>query len=181
MTRVLTDTAVELLGTLPPYYRQDPLAQAVMQGIGGRVDELFALAEELRLRFTLPQNADDDEWGSLSYWERLMGLPVAPAGVTEARRLEVLLAHYRKREARTGAGWVALLTLLLGTTLWDYEEGPIPGHITITISDPTTSYAANVVALLARAITPAGYVINFAYTDGFLVGFSSIGSASPLL
>lgn len=181
MSRVLTSTALAMLATLPPHYRSDPLTQAIMQGLAGRIDEMLDLADELRRRFTLPQHAANDEWGSLDYWERFMRLPVAPTGATEQQRIAVLLAHYRKHRARTGSGWVALLTLLLGTTLWTHEEGPVPGHITITTSSPNASYGASMIAALAREITPAGYVLNFAYTDGFLVGFSSIGSTSPLL
>lgn len=179
MSRVLTPTAAALLDTIPPYYRADPLTQAVMQGLGGRIDELSTFAWEIRRRFILPQYAADDEYGSLPFWERLMRLPVAP-GADEARRKAVLLAHWRKRRARTGAGWLELLTLLLGTSLWTHQEGPVPGHITITISNLDTSYAANQLALLARQITPAGLVINFVFTDGFLVGYSTVGSG-PLL
>jgi hypothetical protein len=177
--RVLSAEATKLLDMVPPYYRGDPLSQAIMQAVGGRIAEAETLAFEVRRRFVLPQYAADDEYGSLAYWERLMRLPVNP-GADEARRKAVLLAHWRKRRARTGAGWVELLTLLLGTTLWSHAEGPVPGHVTITISNLATSYAANQIALLARQITPAGLVINFVFTDGFLVGYSTVGSG-PLL
>lgn len=179
MSRVLTPTATRMLSRIPAYYRRDPLSQAVMLGMGGRVDEVEAMTEQIRA-FMFPQLAGEDGWGSLAYWERLMRLPVEPAGVPEARRLAVVLAHWRKRRAKTGAGWVELVTLLLGTSLWTHEEGPVPGHITITVSNLEESYVANQIARLVRDITPAGYVINFVFTGGFLIGFSTVGSG-PLL
>lgn len=168
-----------MLTRIPAYYRRDPLAQAVMLALAGRIDELDAMTEQIRA-FMFPQLASVDEWGSLEYWERLMRLPINPEGITEERRLAVLLAHWRKRRARTGIGWVELVTLLLGTELWTHEEGPTPGHITITLSNIEDSYVVNQVARLVRDITPAGYVINFVYTGGFLIGFSTVGSG-PLL
>lgn len=173
MSLVLTERAQGLLADLPPYYSAEPLVQRSYGAFANELDRLDSTRDAIKEGLT-PLTANDTYKG-LSMLESMMGLPVAPAGQTEAQRRSTLLAYIAARRAGTGAAWKTLLTLALGNTPWSYFEGPGDYQITISIGYASGSFTAGQVLALARAITPAHIDIIAAYDQGFLVGISQVG------
>jgi hypothetical protein len=123
----------------------------------------------------------DDQYRFLSMWERLLGLPVAPVGVSlEARRSQVRGA-VMARKASSGADWVSLVTTALGTTLWDYEEGPGPYQVVLSFPWSEGGYSVSTVLALARRVTPAHLQLNATYEGGFIVGVDFTDPAGSVI
>lgn len=177
MSRTLSATGQALVYELPGFYSEDSITQAVQDALGREIDRLDAALVALVSRFSVPQNAQDDTYGSLRYWEALLNLPVAPAGVSVATRVTNLLARFRQRSAGKGTDWVSLLTQAIGTNQWTYQEGPAAYTIVITLPQTSTSYTAAQVSKFAADITPAHLVLSYSLGSGsFTLGFSAMGT-----
>ena len=64
----------------------------------------------------------------LSLFESLLGLPVEPPASSLANRQQLVLAYMQrlKSEGR-GLDWTALISQVVGTANWNYQEH-IPGN-----------------------------------------------------
>lgn len=162
-----------MLDTLPPYLADEPKVQRLYQVVANEIDYADELLDKLRVGLT-PHTAHDELFG-LSMLESELNLPVAPEGESLERRREKVLAYLRARRAGTGAAWVSLLTLALGSSPWAYHEGPENWTVHILIPYASSAFSAGRVLALARAITPAHIDIVASYSEGFLVGISEIG------
>lgn len=164
-----------LLDDSPYYYAQDDAALAVLDSLGRELQRVEDLIVDIRDRFAFPHLAQDDEYGSLPFWERLLGLPIAPPDLTVAERQASVLAKFRKRRAGRGIDWEDVMTTIIGTTLWSYQEGPAPYTIILTIPQDPGSYSAARINAYAREITPAHIALSYVTGTGFVIGLSAIG------
>lgn len=171
--------AQELLDLLPPYESDDPFVQGV---IVAYANELQRIEDSLTMirDASFPISTDDivlptgERVALASLWERTLGLPVNPAGVSITERRAKIVAHIRKRQSAKGSDWVANLSEALGPTPWSYQEGPGDYQVTIHIPYASGSYSAAQVIALARQMTPAHIDVIAAYNEGFLIGISLI-------
>jgi uncharacterized protein YmfQ (DUF2313 family) len=173
MPATLSDRALDLLGDLPPYERDDPAIQAIIAAVADEIAVLEATANEI-LQGLFPQNADDT-YGTLSYYERLLALPVAPPGQSLDQRRAMVLSYLATRKSASAADWVATLNRALGGAVWSYEEGPGDYQVTLHIPYEEGGYTVSQVLNLARAITPAHLDVLGSFNEGFLIGISEIG------
>lgn len=166
-------TAEAVLDDLPPYLGDELLTRRIYEAGANELDR--ARTTLLGIRGGLQPLTATDTYNGLSMLEAQMGLPVAPAGETEDARREKLLAYLQARRAGTGAAWVRLLSLALGSTPWSYREGPADFTVVIRFPYAAGTFTAGRVLALARAITPAHIDIIASYSEGFLIGISLIG------
>jgi hypothetical protein len=178
----LSPTAARIFDSLPPYYGGDPTLARIVQGIANEIDrcEAYLISVQNGLVPTLA----DDSLGMLSIWEGILGLPIAPPSESLAVRQQAVQAAMVGRRCRTTAEWVNAMNTLLGSTTWSYQVGvPSTGEITITTTFPSTSYFQGVIAVIARRLIPANYLIAGASggsgggsgTGHFIVGISAVG------
>jgi uncharacterized protein YmfQ (DUF2313 family) len=165
-----TARSERIFSFLPDYFREDPNAQAVVEGVSAELDRLESFLTAVQAGF-FPDNADDT-YSMLSLWESIVGLPVAPAGVGLAQRANRVTA-YRRRKLASGADWEAAITEALGSTSWTYDE--VSGGITINIPADVGGWSSGTILTLVRRITPAHLEINAAYGTGFILGESKLG------
>lgn len=161
-----------MLADLMPELQDSAAVQQAVDGAARELERLEETARDIRSKLS-PLNADDT-YNTLKMWERLFGLPVAPPIPVEQRRA-LVLASLRKRKSAAGSDWVELLTLALGGTSWEHQEGPTDYLISIKIPYDPTGFTAGQVAAIARRITPAHLDIATGLIDGFLIGISLIG------
>jgi hypothetical protein len=181
MPLVLSDKAQELLLDMPPYLSDNPLVQSVINSQANEFQRIDDAAAAIRNAMFPSQASDVSILNGayvvpiLSMWETILGLPVAPVGITTADRVAKVVAHIRKRNASSGADWVATLTAALGSFSWSHQEGPGAYQVTISIPYISGSYSGAQVLALAKQITPAHLNLTVRYSQGFLVGISQVG------
>lgn len=175
----LTPGARRLHGYLPSTYGAepqdlDPIVARWLEASAFEVDRARALLLAIRAT-TIPGRADDTV-GSLSRWERALGLPVAPAGASVEQRNAKLTGSLRGRRVSSGRQWTDAISAAIGTANWRaYEHSPGSNQLTIEIPYEPGSYSAGQVEELARRRTPANQEIFMRYTQGFIVGVSRVG------
>lgn len=158
---------------MPPYYDGERYMEAVINVLAREIERIDEAAATIR-REMFPQNATD-KYKLLSLWEALMGMPVAPTGISEDVRRQFVLARFRGRNSGAGTDWIAAMRQALGDTVWTYQEGPGSYQVTIYLAYSADSYNSVQVQNFARAITPAHIEIAVQYNQGFLVGISLVG------
>lgn len=163
----------EMLETVGWLLRDDPQVQAALGVIGREITRFEEIVTRVRLQMH-PVYATD-EFGLLSMWEALLGLPVAQAAASEDQRRGIVIAWLRGLQSSSGLAWEAALTQALGTSTWFYTENTGPYEITIQMPFEVATVGAQQVETLARAITPAHIDIAFTYGGGFIIGQSEIG------
>lgn len=162
-----------MLSYMPPWFRSDPMVQAILDALGREQQRIADAAEAVGLGL-FPQNATDGPYGNfLSLWETLLGLPVAPTGVSTENRQAYVLAAFRGRDVTQGSSWVAAIDLALGGNLWTYQEGP--DDYTINIFFSLNEVARWAVEGAIRQITPAHLDAAFGDPEGFIVGEGFVG------
>lgn len=172
MPAVISEKGKEMLEMLPPYLQDDPAVQTVIDVQAREYQRIEETANLIRSKM-MPQNADDT-YDLLALWETFLDLPANPSGVSiEARRAKVLVAF---KKIASGADWVIALTQAIGTDSWTHTEGPGAYVVIIEQPHPLGSYQAEVVARLARRITPAHLFVSVTDGDGFIVGTSIVGT-----
>lgn len=157
--------ALQWLDDMPPFYREDPLTQAVLNAQAGEMARVQAFADALMN--ALPYEATDSN-RMLSLWELQTGLPVAVQGVLEVTRRAALVAHISRRAASSEEAWASAMTEAIGSTLWSYETETTDGEITVHLPFAVASPEAQRVRVFARAITPAHLTLIFQYGEGFI-------------
>jgi uncharacterized protein YmfQ (DUF2313 family) len=163
----------QMLDDLMPELADSDDVRQVVRLSGLELARLEAEARGLS-ESVLPTQASD-EYRTLQMWEKLLGLPVAPAGATEEQRRSLVLASVRKLHSSSGADWVDAITQALGTSTWTHEEGPADYQITIRTPYAAGGLVPGQVAVLARRLTPAHLTVATGFTTGFLVGISTVG------
>lgn len=114
--------------------------------------------------------------GVLSIWEKALGLPVAPADLTEQQRRDKVMGMVRRARSGQGIGWVERLSAAVGSGSWSHEENTPGGYqLTITLPFAPASFQGGVVQAIARRLTPANLQLIFASDEGFIVGESVVG------
>lgn len=177
MPRVLTDTCMELMDTIPPWAREDPDVQAAFQVMSNEVDKLDAAITNVVANY-FPQLAAD----YLHLWEARLGISVRPVDLSVSQRQQRVLAFLMLRtNAAQGRTWVTNVTMLIGPT-WTWERHT-PGSSTGVPADTIqlnlpyaegSSKAADLIRLL-RISTPANTDLVVNYGEGFIVQESQIG------
>lgn len=162
-----------MLATIPSYYNGNSFLEGIFDAVGRELQRVEDRANAIRQGF-FPQNADDT-YKLLSLWELLLGLPVAPAGVTVTVRTNLVLARLNGRSLSSGAAWVATVNQAMGGTPWTYTEGPGAYQVTIYFSFSSTSFNSVQVQQIARGLTPAHIDLAAAYSQGFIVGEGRVG------
>jgi uncharacterized protein YmfQ (DUF2313 family) len=163
-----------MLNDMPPYEADEPWVQVYVDTIARELQRIYDAANLLLHEFW-PQNADED-YMALSMWEGILGLPIQPDGVRPATRRQIVMAKLRARQVSSGKRWVELLTAMLGTEVWSYQEGPPDYTITITIPFKNGTWRAGQVTQMARAITPAHIEIDTMYAEGFILNESLLST-----
>jgi uncharacterized protein YmfQ (DUF2313 family) len=175
MTLALIDRALAMLDDMPPYEADEPRVRQLINAVALELERVENTAQDVVTKM-FPQNADDT-YRTLGLWEKLLGLPVEPAGVAVSLRQAAVVASVRGRQAGSGASWVAVLTQALSTTAWTHQEGPADYTITIRIPYVLGGFHAGQVLVIARRVTPAHLDIAAGFVGGFLIGISDIGDA----
>jgi hypothetical protein len=158
-----------MLGYMPPFYAGDAEVRAALDGLALEIDRAWAFLEGVRAQL-FPQSSDDGH-GMLGLFEALVGLPVAPPGVSLADRRSKVMAYMQARNVSSGLEWSALLTAAIGTTSWSYQEGPGAAQVLLQIPH-TGAYSTAAVEGLARRVTPAHLTVTATTTAGFVIGSS---------
>lgn len=176
----LSPDAAALFAYLPASYGTDPatdvdpIVARWLEAEAAELGKVRGVLEALRAT-TIPSTADDTV-RSLQRWEKVMGLPVAPAGVTVTQRRANLISAILARNVAYGRDWTAAISALIGVPGWSVEGNtPGPNQLTIHVPYSSTSFAAGQLRLRARRITPAHIEIIFDFAGGFIVGFSDVG------
>lgn len=166
----VSDKGNLMLEDLHPQFAESPTVRAVMDAVARELQRVEDTTQAVR-EAILPYQASDT-YGTLKMWELMLGLPVAPAGVTLQTRQSLVAAGVHKRRAASGADWSALISQALGSVAWTQTES---GY-TVTVLIPQASgFVPGQVAALLRRITPAHLQITTGYTGGFIIGVSNIG------
>lgn len=162
-----------MIDNMPPFYRGESFIEGLLDAVGRELQRVEDRAGAIQ-QGMFPQNTDD-AYKLLSLWELLLGLPVAPVGVTLATRRNLVVSTLGARSQSSGSAWVAAVNQALGGTPWSYQEGP--GDYTVTIYIPFSSSSFNSVQVqnLVRKITPAHLVLAVVYLQGFLIGEGIVG------
>jgi hypothetical protein len=171
----LTERALLLLGDLPPYLADDEhVTQRTVNAIAKELERIDTAAADLA-SLGFAQNATD-EYNTLSILEDGAGLPVAQAGVSEEARRDAVLTAERSHHADSGADWVELMTLALGSgTSWSHEDDFAAYTVRIALPGTSGSLQAQQVMRFARLVTPAHLALNFLFEGGFILGEGEIG------
>lgn len=160
-----------MLDLLPPYLADDENVIAAYTATAGEIERLESAGHAFQMK-VIPTQADD-EFSTLSMWEAVLGLPVAPPSVSVAIRRNFVLARLRSRSVALGSEWFDRISEVLGTG-WSYEEGPT--DYTISIRVPFTEGGVRIdIHGFIRDITPAHLDILFGFEEGFLMGISEMG------
>lgn len=169
----LSEKGAALLTDLSPELADAPETQQFVDCIAREL----ARIEDMALGITAKMfpAAADDEYGTLKMFESLLGLPVALPGMNVPQRRQLVLGALRQRGGTSGLAWQDLISTALGTTIWNYLEGPTDYTVTITIPYAPGGLIGGQVVQLARRVTPAHLVVNSGFTGGFVVGVSNIG------
>lgn len=176
MPATLTPKAEELFDSLPPYYENDPMTQAVLGAVGAELQRIENYLQTIRDKIWWA--TADDEYGFLGLWEARVGLPVEPEGISiEARRAKVGAAVQRRSEG-AGEGWVNVITTFLGTPSWSHEEQRA-GDYRLAIDIPVLgAYTEEQLANFLALVRPAHLQIDLAIAGvTFQVGVSAVGDA----
>jgi hypothetical protein len=170
----LAPRAVRLLEMLPPYVREDPEVVAVMREGGAELDRIEEFMLTVR-EHAWPHRATD-EYGILSVHERMLGLPVAPVGVTVADRQSQVRARMKRRRDGRKAAWVSRINEVLGADNWEYAENTPGGNqLSITLRVEPGIGLAEQARRLAEVFTPAAVQIIVGYEEGFILGVGGLG------
>lgn len=111
MVRVLTPLGAQFMAELPVQFADDPDVTAVQHVFAREFERMEEKRNALAAGLASPVRADER---LLPVWERLLGLPVAPAGLTvEARQAAAGSFLERVRAGGTGAAWVAAVDRLV--------------------------------------------------------------------
>lgn len=129
----LSARAEEVLDTLPTYYGADSFSRQVIDSTCRELDRIEAYLNLVRQNSYV--HTADDTYGLLAIWERQLGLPVKPEGVTVSDRQGDVLAAYRSRGAASGADWVAVADALIGSAGWEHVEN-YPNAYDLTVKLP---------------------------------------------
>lgn len=163
----------DLLDDVPPFEQTSRQIQVVLQVVANELGRIDAARQALIQNF-FPGSADV----LLGLFESLLGLPVEPPASSLANRQQLVLAYMQrlKSEGR-GLDWTALISQVVGTANWNYQEH-IPGN---ALTPPANTVAVNIPQASAgfawpfiRDITPAHLVVTEGYTGGFIVGSSLV-------
>lgn len=174
----LSPTASRMFDSLPRYYEGEPTFERLVQAQANEFDRLEAFLVTVAEGFS-PAGAIDDP-PMLAIWERILQLPIEPAGIPLAQRKQAIVATFLGRRCRTTAEWLAAMNAALGpTTTWSHEyDAPGPGELTINVPYEPGSYLEGIIKTLVRRLTPANYEIVFGFTEGWIAGVSEPGDAA---
>lgn len=168
---LVTATYQRLIGTIPPFMRQDPTIQAIFYARAQEADRLAAAVETVRAEL-FPQTAD----ALLVAWEFAVAILVEPAGVTVADRQRIVLAFLRALSTDpTGAHWVAVLQFITGgglsyiTHIGGDGGTPDANVVRVILPYPSDSVWFTIVSRLLRQLTPAHVALVIDPTEGFLL------------
>lgn len=173
MPELLSDKTVEMLEDWPPYLAADAQAQGILDPLARELVRVDDTMNEIRTKM-LPQNCSD-EYRTAAMHERVLELPVEPAGKTLAERRALILAHYRRRYESGSSFWAEALTESFGTTDWSWHLGPGQLAITIKVATLGGTWTAQAVWQLARGLTPAHLDLYVQYGTGFIIEVSQVG------
>lgn len=177
----LSDRAAMLFAHMPATYGVDrddvdPIVARWLEAVAFEIERLRELFLAIRAT-AIPARADDDV-GSLRRWERALGLPVEPAGVSVTQRVVQVLTAFQARRVAYGRDWRAVMTSAASGTSWTSDANtPGPNQLTLTIPFESGSYTGAQFEAIARTRTPAHVEIVMSYAGDFIVGASRVGDA----
>ncbi len=149
----LTARELRMLRSLPAYYWESEEVLRMVQAAAAEFDRMHARVDAIVLGM-IP-GAADDSLGFLSLWERRLGLPVAPAGVSVPSRQEAVRAKIRALDAVTAADVLQLMADVAGAAVTVQRN--TPGQLQDTITAPVTagSHAGGRLAQVVDGVWPA--------------------------
>lgn len=133
-----------LLADLPPFEQSSHEVQAVLRVVANELGRLDAARQALIQNF-FPLTADV----LLPMFETLLGLPVNPPATLSARRQLVATYMQRLKSEGRGLDWTALISQVVGTQNWNYQETVVPQFN--FVPNPSFEY---------DAATPAAWAAN---------------------
>lgn len=174
---MLTARAEAMLGTLPIYYRGEPLLERIIQAQANEIDRLDDLVDKLMVE--LQPGAATDDLGLLGIWEAHFDLPVSPSDATLGQRQAKIRGALRAIGAVSAVDSLEILAAAVGSSSFTVTRDD-PGILQDTLEVPFdfTSYNAGVVARIARRMWPAHRQLFISYAGGFLFDTTIFDEAS---
>lgn len=166
----LSPTAQRMMESLPVFYWDNVIIQRILQARANEIDRMDAMIDTLKLG-VIP-GAGDDTLRLLAVWETILGLPVAPDGVTVEQRQSAIRAQLQALDAVTAADVLALLTAQLGAAFTIERDTPALLEDAITLYTPEGSYTTGTVQRTAAKVWPAHRQLNVHYAAGFVLDTS---------
>lgn len=184
MPRPLTPLGLEFVAAIPVRLREDPDVEAVMHVYAREWERLRAAREQVAAGLVTPGKAADRV---LRLWESLLGLPVAPVGVSVATRQATAKAYIAALlQSGTGRWWEDTVTRIAGPG-WTYAEhvmgdaaSPPIGTIHITLPQPSGTASYEQTKTLIEQITDAHIALAFFSSVAFTLDQSLLDNA-PLV
>jgi uncharacterized protein YmfQ (DUF2313 family) len=170
----LTATALRMMGYLPDYYDGNPIVERIIQARANEIDRVDARIDTLKTGM-VPGTATDD-LKLLRIWERMLGLPIAPAGATTSQRQTTIKVKLQRLSAETAGDVIDLLTEAVGTSFMITRNSPGALQDIITVPFPPGSYQASEVERIALTVWPAHRTVFVFFSSGPSSGFILDGS-----
>lgn len=161
--------AVRMLNDLPEFLTDDPDVRAVIYAQAKEKERVDGTIETIRLNLQ-PLTADSD---GLMWWETILGIAVAPAGLTTEERRDVVMAYYLAASVeQTGLSWEQALLSIAGpgSTYAEHQPGvavPPAYNVALTLAFPPSTGAYDRIRTLVERISPANLVFTASSADGF--------------
>jgi uncharacterized protein YmfQ (DUF2313 family) len=165
----LSEKGREMIDQLPSWLRDDPDARAVVHCYAMEAerqqDALRAIRADL-----VPKTAASR---GLGWWERILGLTVAPEGQSDLERRDQVLAVLLQLSAgASGAMWEQAILDLIGPGVTYVEEDPYTIQITVSFAPDSLDYRR--LERIVRTFTPAHLAIVFTGDEGFILDDSQL-------
>lgn len=171
LEELITPLGWELIGRLPPMFRDDPDIRAIMHCTAKAAERKVDAVEYIR-RQANPLTADPQ---GLAWWAGVLHIGLDTGATVEEQRL-VIVNRYRAFEVdAAGSAWVVRVTARIGTSSWTYEENtPDPSTITFHLPYGAGSQPFLNAERVIREETPSEQALVFVSTGGFILDESQM-------
>lgn len=165
----LTDKGREMISQLPSWLRDDPDTRSVIHCYAREAERQQDALRAIR-RDLIPGIATSR---GLAWWEKILGLTVAPVGLDDDQRRALILGMLIQLVAgASGQQWEEALLALIGPGLSYVEESPYTVRVTLPFPPESLNYQR--LERLARAFTPAHLELIFQSEVGFVLDQSQL-------
>ncbi len=178
----LTPLGESMLAELPSFLQSSSDFQAIQHSYAKEIERL-----EEHIKLAAEQANPPKASLLLSEWERTLGLPVEPVGLTEAERRNVLLAFMGSLATDpSGTHWWSVMRILIATGMIavEHEHGVEPGpaaneiHVILPFGEFAPMFG--IASRLLRRITPAHIALSVTAAEGFMLDKTLMDHTPPM-